>query len=314
MPGARLKNGWRAASFGRVGWMSRQDLLDAGYSVKGVASAVRKGTIVRVRRGHYCTPDVDEALQRAVRVGGSLTCLSELRRRRIWVLDDDRLHVQLATTASRLRNPDDRAVRFRASGREVLHWHRGASPAAPGGPHASTIEALICAARCVGRRALVASIDSAMRQGVVTRGDLHRLTSALPLSFRDIPRLVDPRAESGLETIVRVLLRDLGLHVKPQVLFRGIGRVDLLVEDWIVVETDGVEFHDAIVSTRDRRRDAALSSRGYTVLRFRYAQVVFEPLAVAAAIVSAVGVHRRVRNSGRIAGRARSRMRQGRIS
>lgn len=113
---------------------------------------------------------------------------------------------------------------------------------------------------------------------------------------------------------MRVLLGDVGLRVEPQVRFRGIGRVDLLVEDWIVVETDGAEFHDAEVSTRDRKRDAALVSLGCTVLRFRYAQVVFEPTTVVAAIVSAVEVHRRVRNSGRIAARARSRITRAEIS
>ena len=107
---------------------------------------------------------------------------------------------------------------------------------------------------------------------------------------------------------MRVLLRDLGLNVDVQVAFAGIGRVDLLVEGWVIVETDGAEFHDGTVSMRDRRRDAAFASLGYTVLRFRYAQVVYEPLAVASAVVSAVEVHRRVRNSGRIAARARSRM------
>jgi very-short-patch-repair endonuclease len=113
---------------------------------------------------------------------------------------------------------------------------------------------------------------------------------------------------------VRVLLLDLGLAVRPQVPFGGVGRVDLLVERWVIVETDGAEFHDGTVSPRDRRRDAALASRGYTVLRFRYAQVIFDLGSVANAVISAVEVHRRVRNSGHLAARARSRLRRAEMS
>ena len=294
--------------------MSRQDLLDAGYTVKGIASAVKRGTIVRVRRGIYCTPDEHDAVQRAVRIGGALTCVSELRRRGIWVLDDGRLHVQLDRQMSRLRDPDDRFERFV---RRIRSSCTGAALDVPDHArrrHSSTLEALTIAGRCLERRALVASIDSALRQGAITRRDLTRLSGALRGSLSELPALADRRAESGLESLVRVHLRDLGLHVQPQVSFPGIGRVDLLVEGWVVVETDGDEFHDVTVSTRDRRRDAALVARGYTVLRFRYAQVVFEPIRVAAAVVSAVAVHRRVRNSGHIATRARSRMRRDGMS
>jgi very-short-patch-repair endonuclease len=296
-----------------MGWMSRRDLLDAGYTVRGIASAVHRGGIIRVRRGHYCTPDVAVAEQRAVRIGGAVTCVSELRRRGIWVLDDGRLHVQLDPGAGRLRDPDERARSFVGSGREVLHWrHRtfGSGHVS----HVSALEALLCAARCLEQRPLIASIDSALRMGSISRGDLGRLSAALPQRLRGVTRLVDQRAESGLESIVRVLLRELGLRVSPQVSFPGVGRVDLVVEGWVVVETDGSEFHDVSVAPRDRRRDAILASRGRTVLRFRYAQVVFEPAVVVAAVISAVGVHRRVPNSGRIAARARSRMRRLEIS
>ncbi len=294
--------------------MTRQDLLETGLTVKGIAAAVHRGSLVRVRRGHYCTRDVGDDEQRAVRIGGALACVSELRRRGIWVLDDERLHVQLSPGASRLRDPADRTAPFSASGREVLHWRRMTFLLPGASSHVSALEALLCSAYCLGRLAFVASIDSALRRGAITRSDVGALAEALPNRLRGVPFLADSRAESGLESIARVLLQDLGLKVEPQVAFRGVGRVDLVVSDWVVVETDGSAFHDVTVSPRDRRRDAILASRGYTVLRFRYAQVVFEPAAVAAAVISAVRVHRRVRNSARIAARARSRLRRIEIS
>jgi very-short-patch-repair endonuclease len=89
--------------------------------------------------------------------------------------------------------------------------------------------------------------------------------------------------------------------------FPGLGRVDLVVEDWIVVETDGSAFHDVEVTARDRRRDAALIARGLAVLRFRYSQVVFNRPELVAAVISAVETHRRVLNAGSKARRARRR-------
>lgn len=115
-------------------------------------------------------------------------------------------------------------------------------------------------------------------------------------------------AESGLESIVRLLAVDLGLSVAIQVRFPRLARADLLIEGWVIVETDGDEFHDEKVTTKDRRRDAALVARGYTVLRFRYAQVVYELESVARAIAAAVGGHRRIRNAGKLAARARGRI------
>jgi very-short-patch-repair endonuclease len=127
---------------------------------------------------------------------------------------------------------------------------------------------------------------------------------------RRLIELADPRAESGLESIVRLLVMDLGFQVRIQVPFAGVGRVDLLVEDRVIVETDGDEFHDEKVTTKDRRRDAALVARGYTVLRFRYAQVLYELESVGSAIIAAVATHRGIHNSGISAARARHRLRR----
>ena len=69
----------------------------------------------------------------------------------------------------------------------------------------------------------------------------------------------------------------------------GVGRVDFVFGDRLVIEVDGREFHaspDQFES--DRRRDAVLSALGYRVLRFSYRQVMDRwdevELAVRAAI------------------------------
>jgi very-short-patch-repair endonuclease len=103
--------------------------------------------------------------------------------------------------------------------------------------------------------------------------------------------MADGRAESGTETIVRCLLTIAGLRVRPQVDIAGVGRVDLLVEDRVVVEVDGREWHDdpgrfAV----DRRRDVRATIGRYRVLRFSWFQVLFRWSEVEAAVFAALAV------------------------
>jgi very-short-patch-repair endonuclease len=67
-------------------------------------------------------------------------------------------------------------------------------------------------------------------------------------------------------------LRSRNLRVRPQVWIPGVGRVDLLIGDRLVLELDGREWHQDF--ERDRARDRALVARGYLVLRASYRQVL----------------------------------------
>lgn len=284
--------------------VTRQQLLDMGLTVREIASRVHSGRLVRVRRGHYATPDTALPVQRAVRLGGRLGCVSELRQRGVWVLDGEVLHVHVAPNAARLRDADDREQLRTERVDCRVHWMPLIDPGGASQSHVSAIDAIAQAFRCLDHRAAQAALDSAVRMRVLGRRDLARLSRALGLQH---PLTAEVRAESGLETIVRVLMLELGFEVRVQVWFGPEIRVDLLIEDWVVIETDGNAFHDAAVTTRDRRRDAVLAAQGRTVLHFRYAQVVFELPSVAAAVISAVEAHRRVRNSGQKARTARRR-------
>ena len=205
----------------------------------------------------------------------------------------------LAPNASRLRQVED----------AVTHWHplldpRGASPS-----HVGIVDALVRAADCLPRVEAVAAIDSALNSGLVTRSVLARFAAEPRFAARLAE--ADGSAQSGLETIVRLLVRDLGLRVRSQVRFAGIGVADLVVEGWVVIETDGSEFHDGpLTSSRDRARDARHAAAGRTALRFRFSQVVYDAPGVAAAIMGAVRSHRRVQNSGRLVARAQKRARK----
>ncbi|GAA2079663.1 hypothetical protein GCM10009840_13630 [Pseudolysinimonas kribbensis] len=160
----------------------------------------------------------------------------------------------------------------------------------------SPAEAITQAASCIPFGELVAAIDSALRQDLVQAGQLAGRSTTIDRALA----MADARAESGLESLIRMLLVELGLGFRLQAVITGVGRVDFLVEERVVVEADGDEFHgSAPARARDRIRDAAAVAAGYSALRFDYAQIVFQRELVARAIVNAVRIHRGVKGAGR---------------
>ncbi len=232
----------------------------------------------------------------------------------IWILvDREVVHVHVASNAARLRDPTGPGAR-RPDSECVVHWVPLRMPSLATTDHVSVLDALIQAIGCVPPRAAIAALDSALHLGKIRPRDIRSISAATPQQRRWILGRLDSAAESGLESFVRFLAQELGLRVRTQVWVRGAGRVDVMIEDWIAVETDGDAFHDAATSPKDRRRDAAVAASGRTPLRFRYAQVVFSERAVALAIIGAVRSHRRVRNSGAKAARALLRLKKLRLT
>ena len=277
---------------------TRRQLLERGMTDRQIRAAVERGQLWRLRVGHYARPDVDPAVAAAVRAGGRLACVSELRARGVWVLDSAQIHVEVPSNASRL-----------PSSRARLHWSADrVVDRAGSGDHVGVLAALGQASRCLRPLAWLASVESARHQSLLAASEIPMLRKLASPRSRRLLNLVDARADSGLETIVRVIAHELGFRVRSQVRVPGVGRVDLIVESWIAVETDGTEFHDVSLSPRDRRRDAQLAARGMTALRPGYSLIVFDRAAVARQLIGAVAAHRRVKDSGHLAARARKRL------
>lgn len=190
----------------------------------------------------------------------------------------------------------------------VLHWAELLDPEGADVAHVSILDALVTACGCLSPRYAVAAMDSALNRGELSLAALTRGLRSAPARVRELGARVDPAADSGLETIVRLLAIDLGFRAAVQVRFPGIGIADVVIEDWVVVETDGGTHDVPVVAARDRRRDARHAAAGRTALRFRYHQVVHELPSVAEVIIGAVAEHRRVRNSGELVRRARARL------
>lgn len=90
----------------------RADLLGMGMRPKQITRAVRGGIVVCVRRDRYMFAPVAR-IDRAVRVGGRLACVSVLSLLGVFVFDDSRVHVHLERTMSSPPSPPSTASSIR---------------------------------------------------------------------------------------------------------------------------------------------------------------------------------------------------------
>src|SRR5690606_354540 len=115
-----------------------------------------------------------------------------------------------------------------------------------------------------------------VRCGDVTVEALVALAPRLPMSIAAVLRYIDPEPDSGLESIVRLWLLQLGIPFIHHASIAGL-EVDFLIGDSLVVELDGGTHKTPEAFERDRQRDALLVSLGYVVLRFTYDRVMHHP-------------------------------------
>lgn len=270
-------------------------LDESGVSRASLHRAIGSGAVFAVRRGWYGVPDAPTAVVRAVRVGGSLTAASVARLHGLWTLDDTKLHVRVPGSASRLRSPDDRAVSLDATHDVCVHYRER-----PGGPRDlpardSLPRALAEMFTCGGSLAAMIAVDSALNLGELSNAGRAELRALVPASKRRLIDHADPRCDSGLETIARMLPRGKRLRHRTQAYIPGVGRVDLLIGDRLVVELDGAGFHmDKADFAEDRRRGFELVMRGYLVVRLTYDMVVHDWERVRADLLAIIerGEHR----------------------
>jgi hypothetical protein len=262
-----------------------KDLALLGHSTREISAALRRA------RFSGCATDglpVDRRTATsswAIANYGRLTSSSALSSRGIWDGCDSRIHVAVAPNSPRktrvLRTP---IVHFRAPARVrtglVRHWVVARSPD-PSEPawRDSVTDALLVASKHLPDDQIVACLDSSLQAGALSRAGLPALKSLLPVRSRPLLRKVDPRAESGLESLARIRLAEFVRTIEIQAsvpgLARsgGLGRMDLLLDGWLNVELDGDEWHDP---KPDRALDSLLVRRGYRSHRFGFDQVVLD--------------------------------------
>jgi very-short-patch-repair endonuclease len=253
--------------------------MAAGVSDGDLRGAVRQGRVLSLGDGTYTLPGAEAAVVVAARLRARLTCCSAARVHGLELLRAPVLpHV--AVPRNRPTVSEDAVV------------HR--SDVAGNGPVVPLAAALLAVLRCLPPLDAVVVVDSALRQRAVRVAALRsRLRGPGSVEARRVLGLVDGRSGSVIETVLRLALRQAGLDVDCQVRIDGVGRVDLVVGGWLVVEVDGFAYHSERAQYRaDRARANALAARGYVLLRFTYEDVMFR---LTETVGTVVGVHARGR-------------------
>lgn len=255
-------------------WWSQ--LMRAGVTDGDLRGAVRRGRVLALGGGTFALPEAEADVVTAATLRGRLTCVSAARRHKLDVLDCPEVpHVAV---------PRNRPAQ---SSQAVVH-----RVDAPGtGPVVPLVACLVTLLRCLPAVDAVVTVDSAVRQRAVRVASLAtRLRGSGSVEARRRLGLVDGRSGSVIETLLRLAMRQAGLQVDCQVHIDGVGRVDFVVNGWLVVEVDGFEYHSTRDHYRaDRRRANALARSGYRLLRCTYEDVVHrlpETMATIQAVVA----------------------------
>jgi len=254
--------------------------LRADLSRRQVDAQCASGALRRVRRGVYAGIDACADAIVAAAHGGSLGCESAARHLGLWVLDDiDGLHVWMRP--SRHQYPHDGASECEC----VPHWDDGESPSAFGLP---SVERVLCQIYgCRGEEAFFVALESARRTRALTDAALRRLQRKVGARGRELIEFSRADADSGLESLIRLRMRRHRCEVRSQVWIFGTGKVDLLIDGWLIVEADGRVNHDGrSLRHKDLVRDANSASWGYVTLRFDYAMIIHDWDGVERAILA----------------------------
>lgn len=151
-----------------------RELLRRGIEPHALTSAVRRGDLIRVRRGWYSLPETDLALQQAIRVGGRLACVSAAAHYGWATPEHHGLHVCVAENSSRLRAPSG------SGNAVVVHWTSPLAPADRPRLVTDRFETVAQIVRCPPPEFAIAALDSFLHDDPVGSRDLEAWLSSLP--------------------------------------------------------------------------------------------------------------------------------------
>lgn len=272
-----------AQHFNAHGYIHRSDLVDRGWSSARIRSAVAAEGLVVARRQWVLRPSAHPALHLAATTGGHVSCATALTPLGLWVPERTAGVAHLALPPNSNSTP---------SGVRV---HR-AIPVIARNPRdlIDRLENVLAAvARCFVVEDALAIWESAVHSGATTLEHLARVDWRDSAS-RTLAAHAGAASDSGLETLFVWRLRRAGIEVRQQV--RLLGRaVDVVIGERLVIQIDGYAHHsDAAQRRADIAHDRALHERGFTVLRYAYADVMHDWPRVEAEIVRAIaqGCHR----------------------
>lgn len=252
---------------------TRDELLALGWTPSAITAAVRAGTLLRLRRAWYAVPGTPFEQRIAIALGGRVGAVSAARSYGMWTGTDDAIHVSwpphgnVAVAGRRIHYPYSKEL----SGRVIVpHWRIGV--AGTESWRESVLESVRQTFLSCDPALAIAMADSACRLGLAPLESLRAILRSLPIRFHSLDAAIDGRPDSGLESIVRLWLLEVGIPFLLHAHILGL-EVDFLIGRSLIVETDGRDFHTGAAFEVDRERDLATGTRGYVTIRLSYRQI-----------------------------------------
>lgn len=253
-------------------FFTTRELYASGETTTSIRGSIVRGERYRVIGGWYATAQTPEKAVLAMRIGGRIGCVSALQLHGAWFPPDCGLHIVFPTSASGRRSAGrDHGVSI------VRHWHGKTDRTGSAFAVAPIELALAEALECQPNHYLVAILDSILHKHLMSRNRLEVIVRRGPARIHHLLEHLDPRSESGTESITRYRLTMSGIATKIQVVLREKDRLDLEVDEWLAIEIDGRKHHaQKAAFTKDRKRVVRVMREGRLVLQFAYATVIYE--------------------------------------
>ncbi|HKU36188.1 MAG TPA: DUF559 domain-containing protein [Paenarthrobacter sp.] len=132
--------------------------------------------------------------------------------------------------------------------------------------------------RCLPELESLVMVQSAVSQALLTTTFLEsKMRGNRNGKHRAILDLVLPRADSLLEVLAHTHFRRAGLRVRMHADVPGVGEVDCLIEECLIVELDGGTHFEAKQVKKDHYRNNAGLRGGLVSLHYYCADVVYHP-------------------------------------
>lgn len=256
---------------------------------------IASGRIMKVWPGVYSLDEPDAVLRLRgldLRAGAPVAiCLGTAAAAHGFdVQDTGDLHV-LTPPGHQLRNSDGL----------IVHRRDGAPlTIVDGRPATTPAWTAVEVARSLPRSRALATLDAALRTGTCDQRQL--VTAAARqagrrgiVAVRELIPMADPRAESPMESEVRLVMRGSGLPI-PELQYEIVDlnsrtwRLDFAWPDYrVAVEYDGFDWHsDREHFQRDRQKRAALNEMGWLLISVVFDDVRVHPAEMLRRIVTAL--------------------------
>jgi len=256
----------------------RRDPGEPGLAGQRVSDG--RSIVLTDAQGRYALPAAEEAVRAAHRLTGVLSHRSAALRHG-WELKTVPAQPDVTVRRNRTIAPDRRAgVALHRADLRAAELH-------PDGICTSVERTLVDCLRSLPFDEALAVADSALRHRSLAKTRLVELADGIrgpgAPQARDVAREASGLAANPFESALRAIAENVkGLHVEPQVWLQLDGewmRPDLLdARHRLIIEAESFEWHGKRRSLeRDCVRYNAFALVGYTVLRFSWEQVMFQP-------------------------------------